>query len=542
MRKTILQLSCVTFLLLSCIVLGMGCGDNDFQPVGNEPPETGLAITGAIDTTFYTINMKWWGSDPDGEVSGFHYRWIAPTGAEVFDLDTVWTFTGFTTKKFNMPVPDSSAAYTFQVRAVDDQGAVDESPAEQTYPFYNNPPFGEIRFKELLPDSSWPVIAFGWNSYDPDGDSTIAANIVWIGGQEDRVHELPGDVDTITLTPAELDSSGDVTIFFQTIDQGYAAGPIDSFNIHLFEVKGSVLLVDDYNKLSVGVVDADGFYEDLLTERYGEDGFTILDLARRPFDTDVRFEAFLSVFDEVIWYSGHRQRARLQDADRFDQMTLVDSVMSLYIREEGGHLFLSSLNAVGTFGGFGPRGSSSRHVFLQDVLGIQRLYINRESGGTNHFFRQAEGSDPLYSCTGTMIGMEGTGLPDLELACGDMGAAPRLTYDGIDSPDTTGWIDAELLYRLPAGVLKNQQLIIEDGDTELVDSFFIGDSLIATDTLIAVDDTVGVSFYPAFRREFPSGGKVVCFTFPFYWYSGADNNDDVFTTMLDWFGETPRKR
>ncbi len=515
----------ITALLLAAglVLLAVaGCGDNEFLPVSNEPPETGLAVTGDVDTTFYTVNMRWWGSDPDGEVSGYEYRWSTSAGAEVFDLDTAWTFTGFTAKSFHVPVTDSSAVYTFRIRAVDDQGAVDPTPAEQEYPFYNHPPFGEIRFKELLPDSSWPVIAFGWNSSDPDGDSTIAANLVWVGGREDRPIELPGDADSIILKPAQLDTSGDVTIYFQTVDQGYAAGPLDSFDIYLYEVKGSILLVDDYDKTPSHIVNPDAFYRDFLNDRVGEDGYTVLDLDKRPFDTDVRFEAFLSQFDDVIWYSGIRQRSRIEDPDEFGQMSLVDSVMGLYLQRDGGHFFLSSLNGIGTFGGFGEER-------LQQVLGVPKLFRDIVSGSTSFEFIE----DACH--TGTLFAMEGTGLPDLELQC-------PITFPGIDSPDTTSGLDVELLYRLPAGVMKHQYVIHENADTVLVDSFFVGDSLVALDTLVAVDDTVGVGFYPAFRKEFSGGGKAIVCCFPFSLYYGAGNNDEVLGQFLDWFDSPSRKR
>lgn len=496
-------------LVLGGAAIVVSCSDNTFDPVDNQPPETGLVFQAAEQDTlspvFYSVDMKWWGSDPDGEVIGFEYKWTPITDHEIFDFDTSWTFSAFTERLFNVPVPDSSASYTFAVRAIDNDEERDPTPSMQFYPFVNRPPTGQIRFRELLPDSTWPIIAFGWDAFDPDGDSTLASHNVWVKGQPDRVTNLPAEVDTILLKPASLDTFGDVTIYFQTVDQGFAQGPLDSFNVHLFEITGDVALIDDYDRASTGLVDSDGFYKDVLNDRVGEDGYTYLDLAQLPFDTDVRFEAFLETFHTVIWYSGNKQRAVVADGADFSQMALVDSVMDVYLGN-GGNLFLSSLNGSGSFSGF----SSS---FTRANLGIPSFYLTRNTASTSYEFDPAAGTPCLIGDLSPQV----DGLADLAIQC-------FIQFPGIDSPDTTDPdLNAELIYRLPAGVLKEQFLLRSD-------------TTIVGDTISVTVDTIPVGFYPGSRYDIPDGGRTTYFSVPYSLYKGNGNNAENLQTLLDWLG------
>ncbi|MFH1278842.1 MAG: hypothetical protein ABIK65_10740 [Candidatus Eisenbacteria bacterium] len=481
----------VTMLLalLAAVVLALSCGENAFDPAENLPPETGLASTGdSLHTTLYLVNLKWWGSDADGEVNGFEYRWIIPEGTEAYDLDTSWTYTGFVKKDFLLPVPDSTEAFRFEVRALDNRGAVDPTPASQIYPFYNNRPDSYIRYPELLPDSTWPVIAFGWEAGDRDGDSTIAKHLIWVGGKEGSPVVVPGELDTVLLLPADLDTSGPVTIYLQTVDDGYSAGFPDSFNVHLIPLYGKTLLVDDYPPPSIQLID--NFYRNVLSARLGADGYTILNLYRTPFDTDVRFGGLLTAFDDVVWYTGNRQRSVPEDQQRFEQMRLAEMGLGRFL-SRGGDLFLSSLNAVGTLSGL-------TGAFHREYIGFDTLYTRPVEGGvtTTFTFQTAGGAPPPWEVP--FHAVEGTGLPDLELL-------DYFQYVGIDAPLDTipSKFRAERLYRVDPGAFVTQT----------------------------------APFYPMIRYDLPSpGGQVVLSTFPFALYAGAGTNDEALNLFLDWFG------
>jgi hypothetical protein len=481
----------LAFLAAACLaLLAASCADNLFEPRGNLPPETGLAITGdSLATTLYKVHLKWWGSDTDGEVAGFQYKWTGPPGSETYELETEWTYTSFTKNTFLLPVPDSLSSYLFEVRAVDDQGLVDPTPAAQEYPFYNNRPTVTIRFREVLPDSAWPVLPFGWESTDPEGDSTIARHLIWVKGREGTPKEVPGDADTVLLLPADIDTFGAVTVCIQAVDEAHGASAADSFDIYFHKIQGSILLVDDFDPGATPIVNPDAFYRGLLTARVGEESYTVLDLKTRAFDSNLRFAGFLTAFDHVVWYTGTRQRSVLADPARFTQMTLADSGLGAFLMR-GGNLFMESLNAVGTYGGLTP-GFPARY------MGFEELSINPVTGGTNFEFLPAVPPVPR-PCEVPFLAVPGTGLPDLYLRC-------PIQYPGIDSPiDTAASFAAERLYRVPMGTFKNQP-----GE-----------------------------FTPAIRYDLPSpGGRVILCTFPFSMYYGdPGNNDEAFAAFLDWFG------
>ncbi|MBN1825756.1 MAG: hypothetical protein JW958_05770 [Candidatus Eisenbacteria bacterium] len=491
--RTVNALLFLSALLAAALVSFGGCGDNAFDPKENRAPETGLALTGdSLSTTIYRVNLKWWGSDLDGEVHGYEYRWIPLQGlTETYELDTAWTYTAFVKKNFVLPVPDANARFRFEVRAMDDEGKRDPTPATQEYPFYNNRPSVSIRYKSLLPDSAWPVLTFGWDSADPDGDSTIAKHLIWVGGREESPMEVDAELDTILLLPAQLDTSGWVTVFLQTVDEAHSASDPDSFDVKLYPIHGEILLVDDYSLNSAGFVDADSWYKDFLIGRVQEDGFTRIDLAKTPFNTDVRFGGFLTAFNHVIWYSGHRARSVFSDEQRFTQMGRAEKGLGTFL-ERGGGLFLSSLNAIGTYSGFTPN-------FYKTYAGFDTVFIDttpRTQTFSNFAFREG-----IYAYQVPLEPFEGTGLPQLRAFTG-------LRYHGLDSPvDTTATFAAERLYKIPNGNLQGQ----------------------------AADFTV------VLRRDLPApGGRLVLSTIPFAFYYGEGNNDEVFGAFLDWLGAPAR--
>lgn len=487
MRRMILG-ALVALPVLAFLVAS--CGENSFEPRDNQAPETGLAATGeSLHTTLYTVTLKWWGSDPDGEVHGFEYRWIVPPGALSFDLDTVWTYTGFTKGDFLLPVPDSTEAFRFEVRAKDNQGLVDPTPASQVYPFYNNRPTVYIRYPELLPDSTWPVIAFGWEAADRDGDSTIARHLIWVGGKEASPVEVPGELDTVLLLPADLDTFGAVTVYLQTVDNGYSASDPDSFHVKLIRLYGKTLLVDDYPPPEIPLIN--NFYRDVLNARLGTEGYTILNLYRTRFDTDIRFAGLLTAFDDIVWFTGHRQKSVPEDEQSFEQMTLAEKGLSAFL-DRGGDMFISSLNAVGTLSGLSG-------AFHREYFGFDTLYT-RKNGDfvtTSFVFRTEGDPRPPYPWEVPFFATTEGGLPDLELR-------DFFQYVGIDAPlDTVPTFRAERLYRVPAGTFTSQT----------------------------------ADFYPSILYDIPSpGGMTVLCTFPFGMYDGAGTNDDALNLILDRFG------
>ncbi|MCA9759886.1 MAG: hypothetical protein KDA27_29080, partial [Candidatus Eisenbacteria bacterium] len=119
-------------VLLWVILLGVlgGCREQTELPIDrNAPPETVLTgAPGDSQTAFYTVHLFWSGFDEDGEVVG--YEWAVTESLP--DPDTIeYRYTTRTDSVFRFSVPQNSEVlgHRFYVRAIDNEGKQDPTPA-----------------------------------------------------------------------------------------------------------------------------------------------------------------------------------------------------------------------------------------------------------------------------------------------------------------------------------------------------------------------------------------------------------------------------
>jgi hypothetical protein len=208
-------------IVLLFLVVLVGCGDNELglqhrRP--NSPPETTLS-SGPPDSsltepfgTVYQVHLFWSGSDRDGTVDHYdfimidhpriasHIDSIAPDDPTQVVVqvpapdDPRWTGTTATDSTFitladtlrrdAQPGPGQTADevrnaflerwHTFFVRAVDNEGAIDQTPDYRSFNSHNIAP--QIWFTApILANTEFngpPVIVFNWDGRDPIGDGT----------------------------------------------------------------------------------------------------------------------------------------------------------------------------------------------------------------------------------------------------------------------------------------------------------------------------------------------------------------------------------
>ena len=228
MRKYLL----ISFIVLSIYLLLSCSEDGVNNPVGNQPPNTGLFLY--PDSTILPqqsrLTVHWWGDDPDGIVIGFYFSW-----------DNVnWSFTASNDSLFSLQIGVSDTIYTFKVSAVDDEGnkvydnsvirngidfgsepyidenengqydqgeyfydigLIDPTPATFDFPLRNTAP--TISWNELsfLPDTSFPVMSFSWNVDDIDGVESIVSIELAMNDTTNQsgIIGIDGSVRTVTL-------------------------------------------------------------------------------------------------------------------------------------------------------------------------------------------------------------------------------------------------------------------------------------------------------------------------------------------------------
>lgn len=164
--------------LAGCACLVLSCSHDEGA---NVPPDTSLVGAPPQGSEHsYKIIMSWSGSDPDGEVVAYETAWhdgISYTG--MFD-DLDWEETVATSDTFEVAADSCPAvgtvchhSHTFFVRAIDNNGAKDESPAYVGFEATTLTPRSSIvypprqagQFEVSLPT----CVKIGWQGSDPDG-------------------------------------------------------------------------------------------------------------------------------------------------------------------------------------------------------------------------------------------------------------------------------------------------------------------------------------------------------------------------------------
>ena len=114
----------------------------------NVPPETVVFVNGEVDTVSLNVHLHWFGSDTDGEVVGYEFKWIYAPGEQPAGYDSnTWGFTRRSDSTFVVFTPNGVSMPTFVIRAIDDDNVPDPTPARQVFSFSNLPPtvhFGAV--------------------------------------------------------------------------------------------------------------------------------------------------------------------------------------------------------------------------------------------------------------------------------------------------------------------------------------------------------------------------------------------------------------
>lgn len=204
---------------VALLVLGLagGCStDTEMSGVRvpNASPDT--RVTGQPPTLLeasYAVEFRWTGSDPDGRIKGFQWKLsdngtdgISPqdtltvdplTGAEIHP----WNFTAATDSTFlvladqadfpgDSVAPRSFRSHSLFIRAIDEEGAVDPTPAYISFTATTIVPTCRVDFPNLVGTSASavpPTMNIGWEGQDSDYDLRTPTKVryLWIPAVDD---------------------------------------------------------------------------------------------------------------------------------------------------------------------------------------------------------------------------------------------------------------------------------------------------------------------------------------------------------------------
>ncbi|MFZ1948317.1 MAG: hypothetical protein WAW06_12275 [bacterium] len=179
MRTRVLVAPALAALALSLALLA-SCGDDGNGP--NAAPETVLVEAPSQGSEHdYRVHLAWSGTDPDGEVVGYEVSWhdgLVYSGT--FD-DLTWEWTDSDEDSFKVaadscPTVGSTCrgSHTFFVRAVDNGGARDTTPAHVSFTATTLTPKSNITDPPRAPghfDVTVPTcMKIEWTGTDTDGE------------------------------------------------------------------------------------------------------------------------------------------------------------------------------------------------------------------------------------------------------------------------------------------------------------------------------------------------------------------------------------
>lgn len=289
------------------------------------------------DTTTSNQVMYWWGEDSDGEVVAYHYRW---------NFEDEWTRATTESDTFFLPLEIAYDEFLFEVKAEDNEGALDPTPATLRIPVANSKP--EIEFANNSNPSAgnnpnvthvtFPTRTFSWSVSDIDGLETINQIRFRLDSTSNWTYR-PGNISSVTLTEIPegyhtfyvqaIDTAGAFSNLLQFPDSSDAASPN---GWRVTEPVGDILLIDDY-KLDDGSTHA--FYKDILDSLVGINNYSELELGfdEKALPSAVTDQvAMFNYFNTVIWY--HYSEA--------PSLSGADGALRTYL-ETGGNAFISSI-------------------------------------------------------------------------------------------------------------------------------------------------------------------------------------------------------
>ncbi len=216
---------------LTAMLLLTGCRKKEELVLDtNLPPNTRLTSAPAPYSQMnYRIHMYWSGSDPDGYVVGYYFAWD-DTLPGIGAAGSAWIFTGQADSLFRAVIDTAGETrrHTFYVRSIDNEGAVDPSPARVRFDASTVLPVVDMLYRldgPADPDGAnynpgykdtalmGSPSSFIWSGYDPDGQ----------GAPVDYSYRLDSNPDSpwsdVTTFTAENVTSGNHIFYVRARDE-----------------------------------------------------------------------------------------------------------------------------------------------------------------------------------------------------------------------------------------------------------------------------------------------------------------------------------
>jgi hypothetical protein len=213
----------ILWILSISSLLLFGCKKDEL--IGNQAPETKLSVD-SINLTGNnrlnsTIRLSWYGTDIDGYVTNYEYS--------INNGDWIATNIQDSTFKFSIDAGSDTTDILFKVRAIDDKGVKDPTPAMVSIPLKNAPPQVTIEQESFPIDTTNLALTFRWRYADPDGDNTVTKAFIKVNAGSWIEIERNKSLITLIATNTKNVGTGDAQLYYN-VDNNPSAVAINSFN------------------------------------------------------------------------------------------------------------------------------------------------------------------------------------------------------------------------------------------------------------------------------------------------------------------------
>ena len=282
----------IPLLIATAIALGLAACDSGItgSALENQPPSTALSVrdTSLVDNLedserlTSTVSVSWSGTDPDGFVEKFEFRYY--NTAQSFGPEEGWIETTRNDTLILLPIErgERTANVTFEVRAIDNEGLKDPNPARTVFPIENSPPTLRLSSFDLPPDTTFPIATFSWTADDPEGEANLDRIEISLNDSTSFVSLDPAtDFVTLVADFNRDDPSGSVvdaeiftgrsfqrtnqaipglrlddenTLYVRSVDLTDTTSTLQRFTWHVRKPEGRILFINDYRRASWPVV------------------------------------------------------------------------------------------------------------------------------------------------------------------------------------------------------------------------------------------------------------------------------------------------
>lgn len=317
MKKSALYLFAALLLLVTACDKG--------QLLDNLPPDTHISLQEinlvGEDRLRSEVTLHWFGTDKDGWLTGYDLSFDGTTWSHVTTQDSTFNF--------DLPLNSDSTDIDFFVRAIDNDGDVDQSPAYLRIPIKNSPPVAAFDTVRTLPDTGFVAITFFINVEDLDGANNLDS--IFLKLNNGSWYPLDPATNTITLVPAspKVAGSGPAKVYVGT-SADLQSATIDGFNLEgdntfllkARDIAGAESIIDTSRtffikrqKSDLILIDGHASGSSPTPEEVYATAFTglfstydVRDLrinngANVPQVWGLTFPIYLSLYESVFWYS-----------------------------------------------------------------------------------------------------------------------------------------------------------------------------------------------------------------------------------------------